>query len=164
MESDQAVRPILAAVDFSPDSEAALVCAAEMAAMFAAPLQIVHVVHDPGEAPGYYAVQGREKHIQKLEDVAASMFNDFISRIIKEHPRLAAVESAERILVTGLPVSRILELAAKIQARMIVMGSQGRTGMARALLGSKAEQVVRLAPIPVTIVKSGKNATDVAGR
>jgi len=39
---------------------------------------------------------------------------------------------------------------------MIVMGSQGRTGLAHALLGSKAEQVVRLSPIPVTIVKSNK--------
>lgn len=154
MAPDQKVRPILVAVDFSADSEAALVCAAEMAAMYAAPLHIVHVVHDPGEAPGYYAVHGREKHMQKLEDVAASMFNDFISRIIKEHPELVAIESAEQILVKGLPVSRILELAANIEARMIVMGSQGRTGMARALLGSKAEQVVRLAPIPVTIVKS----------
>ncbi|MGB5472794.1 MAG: universal stress protein, partial [Gammaproteobacteria bacterium] len=55
---------------------------------------------------------------------------------------------------TGLPVNRILELADKSAARMIVMGSQGRTGLARALLGSKAEQVVRLAHIPVTIVKS----------
>jgi nucleotide-binding universal stress UspA family protein len=39
---------------------------------------------------------------------------------------------------------------------MIVMGSQGRTGLARAMLGSKAEQVVRLSPIPVMIVKDGK--------
>lgn len=158
MASDQQARPILAAVDFSPDSEAALICAAEMAAKYAVPLQVVHVVHDPGEAPGYYAAHGREKHVQKLEDVAASMFNDFIDRIIQEHPELAAIESADRSLVTGLPVSRILELAANVQARMIVMGSQGRTGLARALLGSKAEQVVRLAPIPVTIVKSGKES------
>ena len=156
MAPDQQARPILAAVDFSPDSEAALVCAAELAAVYGAPLQVVHVVHDPGDAPGYYAVHGSEKHMQKLEDVAASMFNDFIGRIIQERPELAAIESAERILVTGLPVTRILELAGKIQARMIVMGSQGRTGLARALLGSKAEQVVRLAPMPVTIVKSGE--------
>ena len=60
------------------------------------------------------------------------------------------------MLVVGLPVNRILESAEKINARMIVMGSQGRTGLARAMLGSKAEQVVRLAPIPVMIVKDGK--------
>jgi len=38
---------------------------------------------------------------------------------------------------------------------MIVMGSQGRTGIAHMMLGSKAEQVVRLSPVPVTIVKDG---------
>jgi nucleotide-binding universal stress UspA family protein len=49
-----------------------------------------------------------------------------------------------------------MESAKKIRARMIVMGSQGRTGLARAMLGSKAEQVVRLAPVPVMIVKEEK--------
>lgn len=58
------------------------------------------------------------------------------------------------LLLVGLPVNRILEAAEKTGARMIVMGSQGRTGLARALLGSKAEQVVRLAPLPVMIVKT----------
>ena len=36
---------------------------------------------------------------------------------------------------------------------MVVMGSAGRTGLSRFLLGSKAEQVLRLCPVPVTIVK-----------
>jgi len=54
-------------------------------------------------------------------------------------------------------VNRILEVAEQNHARMIVMGSQGRTGLKHALLGSKAEQVVHLSPIPVTIVKEDKN-------
>jgi len=41
---------------------------------------------------------------------------------------------------------------------MIVMGSQGRTGLAHALLGSKAEQIVHLSPIPVTIIKADAKA------
>ena len=57
------------------------------------------------------------------------------------------------MLVVGLPVSRIMETAKKIDARMIVMGSQGRTGLDHLLLGSKTEQVVRLSPIDVTVVK-----------
>ena len=150
--------PILVPVDFSPDSEAALSCAAELSALLKAPLLIVHVVHDPGEAPGYYAVKGHTKHLQKLEDVAAGMLNEFIQAFSEAHPGLATVKTAETTLVTGLPVNRILELAEKSAARMIVMGSQGRTGLARALLGSKAEQVVRLARIPVTIVKSDRDA------
>ncbi len=147
--------PILVPVDFSPDSEAALACAAELSALFKAPLLIVHVVHDPGEAPGYYAVPGRDSHLHKLEDVAADMFREFVQSFAAAHPEFTALGDAETSLVTGLPVNRILELVDKSGARMIVMGSQGRTGLARVLLGSKAEQIVRLARIPVTIVKSG---------
>jgi nucleotide-binding universal stress UspA family protein len=74
--------------------------------------------------------------------------------MMKKHPDQPAMATAETSLVVGLPVTRILETAARVKAGMIVMGSQGRTGLAHALLGSKAEQVVRLAPIPVTIVKA----------
>jgi nucleotide-binding universal stress UspA family protein len=156
MAATPPARPILVPVDFSADSEAALVCAAELSTLFNAPLLVVHVVHDPGEAPGYYAVKGHNKHLQKLEDVAAEMFEEFLRTFAETHPELVAITTAETTLVTGLPVSRILEIADRSGARMIVMGSQGRTGLAHALLGSKAEQVVRLARIPVTIVKSDR--------
>ena len=84
------------------------------------------------------------------------MLEEFFHRMLKEHSGLPALQHAKTMLVVGLPVNRILESAEKIRARMIVMGSQGRTGLARAMLGSKAEQVVRLAPIPVLIVKDGE--------
>jgi len=154
MASAPPLRPILVPVDFSADSEAALACAAELSTLFNAPLLILHVVHDPGEAPGYYAVKDRGKHLQKLEDVATGMFEAFLRGFAEAHPGLVAITTAETRLVTGLPVSRILEVADGSGARMIVMGSQGRTGLGRVLLGSKAEQVVRLARVPVTIVKS----------
>lgn len=154
MAETRSAQPILVPVDFSSDSEAALRCAAELSTLFKAPLLVVHVVHDPGDAPGYYAVKGHNKHLHKLEDVAAGMFEEFMRTFAEAHPELTAIKTAETSLVTGLPVNRILELADKSGARMIVMGSQGRTGLAHVLLGSKAEQVVRLAHIPVTIVKS----------
>jgi nucleotide-binding universal stress UspA family protein len=59
-------------------------------------------------------------------------------------------------LVTGLPASRIIEVAEKIGASSIVMGSRGQTGLKYLFLGSKAERVVQLAEIPVTIVKGQK--------
>lgn len=148
--------PILVPVDFSPYSEAALLCAADLAAVLKAPLVVLHVVHDPGEAPGYYAVKGRKKQVRRLEDVAAEMLRTFMKKIMQQHPGLPALAGAKTELVTGLPVTRILEIAEKSQARMIVMGSQGRTGLSHVLLGSKAEQIVHLSPIPVTIVKAKK--------
>jgi nucleotide-binding universal stress UspA family protein len=152
-KNDAMEKPILVPVDFSPDSEAALTFAAELADMLKAPLLVLHVVHDPGQAPGYYSVKGAGKHLQKMEDVAAEMLQEFMQDISRKHQELGPLKAAETKLVTGIPVSRILEIAEKTDARMIVMGSQGRTGLAHALLGSKAEQVVRLAPVPVTIAK-----------
>jgi nucleotide-binding universal stress UspA family protein len=149
-------KPILVSVDFSSHSETALVCAAELAGKLGTGLIILHVVHDPGEAPGYYSVKGRDKQLRRMEDVAAEMLDDFSRKMQKKHSGLSALKDATTMLVVGLPVNRILESAEKVDARMIVMASKGRTGLAHILLGSKAEQVVRLAPLPVLIVKDTK--------
>ena len=153
MTPKQHAQPILVPVDFSPHSEAALACAAELAEVLRAPLVVLHVVHDLAQAPGYYTVKGRKKQLRRMEDVAADMLDDFMQEMHKKHPEQAVLENATTTLVVGLPVNRILETAEKLNARMIVMGSQGRTGLAHVLLGSKAEQVVRLSPASVMIVK-----------
>ena len=144
---------ILVPVDFSAHSEAALLFAAECAGRMDATLNVLHVVHDPGEAPGYYLVKGRKKQLRRLEDVANDMLDDFVHRVQEENKDLPALNKLNTLLVTGLPVNRILEIAKKLNTKMIVMGSQGRTGLSHLMLGSRAEQVVRLSPIPVTIVK-----------
>jgi nucleotide-binding universal stress UspA family protein len=149
-------KPILVPVDFSSYSETALVNAAELAEKLDSNIVILHVVHDLNDAPGYYSVKGRNKQMRRMEDVAAEMLEEFFHKMQKKYDALAAMKHATTMLVVGLPVNRILESAKKINARMIVMGSQGRTGLARAMLGSKAEQVVRLAAIPVMIVKDEK--------
>jgi nucleotide-binding universal stress UspA family protein len=153
MPSRTKKQSILVPVDFSPHSGAALVCAAELAEVLDLPIVVLHVVHDLGEAPGYYAIKGRKKHLARMEDVAADMLDDFMRKVRKKFPERQTLKDAETVLVVGLPVSRILEMAKRINARMIIMGSMGRTGISHVLLGSKAEQVVRLAPIPVMIVK-----------
>ena len=149
-------KPILVPVDFSAPSETALVNAAVLAEKLDSDIVMLHVVHDLNDAPGYYSVKGRNKQMRRMEDVAAEMLEEFFLKMKRKHANLVALEHATTMLVVGLPVNRILESASKIHARMIVMGSQGRTGLARAMLGSKAEQVVRLAPIPVMIVKDEK--------
>jgi nucleotide-binding universal stress UspA family protein len=156
MTAKEKNKPILVPVDFSSNSEAALVNAAELAEKLGSDLVILHIVHDLNEAPGYYAVKGRGKQMRRMEDVAVEMLDEFFHKMQKNYSDLVALKQATTMLVVGLPVNRILESAEKINARMIVMGSQGRTGLTRAMLGSKAEQVVRLAPIPVMIVKEEK--------
>ena len=156
MTTEDDSNPLLVPVDFSSHSETALVYAAELAEMLGSKLVILHIVHDLNEAPGYYSVKGRGKQMRRMEDVAAEMLDEFLRKMKKKFSELVALEQATTMLVVGLPVNRILESADKIQARMIIMGSQGRTGLARAMLGSKAEQVVRLASLPVMIVKDKK--------
>jgi nucleotide-binding universal stress UspA family protein len=147
-------QPILVPIDFSPYSEAALLFACELAEAIRAPVVILHVVHDPGDAPGYYEVKGRKKQLKRLQDLAAEKFEEFFGKLLEEHPKLDALKRATRKLVVGLPVTRILELIEKTRPKMVVMGSAGRTGLSRFVLGSKAEQLVRLCPTPVTIVKN----------
>jgi nucleotide-binding universal stress UspA family protein len=150
---------ILVPVDFSPHSEAALSFAAGLADTTDERLIVLHVVHDPGDTPGYYSVKGRKKQLRRLEDVAVEMLEEFMRKMTKEHPEAAALAKAESQLVTGLPVTRILEMVKKYQPYMVVMGSKGRTGLAHLFLGSKAEQVVHLCPVPVTIVKARPKKT-----
>ena len=146
-------RPILVPIDFSSFSEEALIWAAHAARRFEAPLVTLHVVHDPESAPGYYQrSKKRKKHLKRFEEAAADMMDEFLDGVRTKHPKLLG--ELEFRLVVGLPVTRILEVAREIDARMIVVGSQGRTGLAALLLGSKAEKVARLSPVPVTIVKS----------
>ena len=146
---------ILVPVDFSPYSEAAVRLASDLANSLSAPLIILHVVHDPGEAPGYYSVKGKKKQLRRMEDVASEMLDEFVNKMSGELANSKAMKSASRMLVKGLPVTRILEVVDTEKPRMVVMGSQGRTGLKHLFLGSKAEQIVRLCPIPVTIVKDG---------
>jgi len=147
---------ILVPVDFSPHSKEALLFAAKLAERLVAPLVILHVIHDPGDAPGYYP-QKDPKHPHRIPDIAAEMMADFIKKTAEENPSLPTILQAEIKMVTGLPVTRIIEVAEQYKPQMVVMGSKGRTGLAHLLLGSKAEQVVRLCPFPVTIIKMQDN-------
>lgn len=154
MAAKQNKRPFLVPVDFSLHSTAALLKACELAECMNSPVIVLHVVHDPGEMPGYYARMTKKKYLVRMEDVAQEMFDEFIEITRKNNPQQKYLKKAETMLVIGLPVTRILEVAEKINASMVIMGSQGRTGLKHMMLGSKAEQVVRLCPIPVTIVKA----------
>ncbi|MDH3592393.1 MAG: universal stress protein [Planctomycetota bacterium] len=148
------VRPIVVPVDFSPHSEAALLWAANAAGSFGASLLVLHVVHDPAAAPGYYARANETGLVRSMEEIAKQLLDEFVERIRAEHPGHAALDDARVEMVVGLPANRILEVAEREDAPLIVMGSQGRTGLRHLLIGSKALRVVQLSTIPVTIVKA----------
>lgn len=149
-------RVILVPVDFSDHSRAALLHACELADIIGAAVVVLHVVHDPGEMPGYYTTLIKKKRFSRIPDTAAEAFDEFMAKAIDAHPDLHSLRQAERFMVIGLPVSRILEVAAEAAPYLVVVGSQGRTGLKHLVIGSKASQVVQLCPVPVTVVKSNK--------
>ena len=145
---------LLVAVDFTPFSEEALIFASQLAEKLESQLVVLHVIHDPAEAPGFYAQKGKEtKFLQSMEEAAEEMMEEFLTKMRNNHPDQLPIKEAVPLLVVGTPVTRILEIAEKKQASMIIIGSHGRTGLSHLLVGSKAERVVQLSPIPVTVVK-----------
>ncbi len=128
-----ALKHVLIATDFGPASTHALRMAADLASSLDARLSVVHVV---APAPYPYPVPPSDEAVAKargeLEDLAESLGG-----------------KASTILREGRPAEEIAAVAAEIEADLVVIGSRGRRGIRRALLGSVAEAVVRLAPAPV---------------
>ena len=151
--------PVLVAFDFSIYSEAALAWAANFAAGNDAELVVLHVVHEPAEDPGYYTkLLGKgtveaSHEILTIEEAAEKATQRFLSKACAAIPELGEPAELDIRIIKGVPATRIVELATTLDARLIVMGSHGRTGFEHLLLGSKAEEVVQKSPLPVTIVK-----------
>jgi nucleotide-binding universal stress UspA family protein len=155
MAKKQAKANLLVAVDFSPFSEEALIFAGGLAEKLEAQLLVLHVIHDPAEAPGFYAQKGeKKKFLKSMEEAADEMMEEFLLKMRQAYPDQISIQKAKPLLVVGTPVTRIVEVAKKKKVDMIILGSHGRTGLAHLLVGSKVQGVVHLSPIPVTVVKT----------
>jgi nucleotide-binding universal stress UspA family protein len=156
-EEGEEKRRILVAIDFSEDSASALEYAANLCKRLDDRLIILHVIHDQAGSPGYYTeqkIKGEKKRLKRLEEIADEMLTGFIEKQIDDHPEIKGVlKKAERMLVSGLTVTKILQVVEKTAPELLVLGNKGRTSLKHILLGSKAEQLARLCPIPVTLVK-----------
>jgi nucleotide-binding universal stress UspA family protein len=140
-------------VDFSDDSEAALEWALRHAARDHAPVIALHVIHDPAEAPGFYTRPDKSS-LEPLADIAEEMMEDFLQKFFAEHPDLVRTPAIRTEFVSGLPPTRITEVAERERAALIVMGTEGRTGLHGLLIGSVAERVLQMAKAPVVVVKA----------
>jgi nucleotide-binding universal stress UspA family protein len=147
------VDTILVGIDFSQDSEAALLWADMQASCMSARIVVLHVVHDPAESPGFYRRDDQSERLYPMESVAEDMMKDFIQRMIEEHPECKNFRSIKTRLVSGLPAGRIVEIAQEENAMIIIIGSRGLTGLPHLLLGSTANRVAQLSTRPVMIVK-----------
>jgi nucleotide-binding universal stress UspA family protein len=147
-----AYRRILVPVDGSPTSNAGLREAIELAQGQGASLQLVHVVDYH-----YLAMTGLEAGAY-IEDLMRNLTQSG-RRILKRAEELARKSgvTARGVLVespSGPAADAIVRQARKSKADLIVLGTHGRRGVRRMLMGSDAEQVVRNSPAPVMLVRS----------
>jgi nucleotide-binding universal stress UspA family protein len=137
---------ILCPVDFSKGSEQAINKAEELARSLRAELEIFHAYQLP---------------VFALPDSSVTISPTFVADI-KERAQAALDEHKDRVashdlpvttrIVEGNPADAICDRAQELNASLIVMGTHGRSGFRRFLLGSTAERVVRMATVPVLSV------------
>lgn len=138
-------RHILVPHDFSDTAEQALSFAVALAAKLGARITIVHAY----EVPSYGYPDGvalTAEVAQNIQRAAATALEGVAARTRK--PGL----EVNSVLRQGSAWSEINAAAKEEKADLVVMGTHGRHGLARALLGSVAEKVVRTAPCPVLTV------------
>jgi nucleotide-binding universal stress UspA family protein len=135
---------ILVPIDFDPGSDRALELAKELAQGLGQELVLVHVYQLPVFAyPGIEATT-----VPAILPQVASAARRALDQFARER-------GIHRSLVReGHIATEILAVAKELGAKMIVMATHGRTGIAHALLGSITERVVRESPIPVVTVRS----------
>lgn len=148
--SGDAMERILVPIDFSDHSKAALSYAREIAALYGASLQLVHSIEEP-VYPYFYAPAGGFSMAQQLEELQAKT-EEALDRLVAETD--GPEVPFERFAVSGRPAIEITRLAEEQNSSMIVIATHGLSGLERLLVGSTAEQVVRLAACPVFTVKS----------
>jgi nucleotide-binding universal stress UspA family protein len=151
-----AVTRVLVPVDFSPSSRAALEYAAFVADAFGATVVVLHV----WEPPGYVGPD-----TLALLPVAAAQpgWEETRGEVLREveaflGPAGARPRRLEVRVEAGEPSDVILAAAAKGGADLVVIGTHGRTGLTRLLLGSVAEAVLRRAPCPVLTLRTPHRA------
>jgi hypothetical protein len=74
-----------------------------------------------------------------MEEAAEEMMAEFLKNMRQAYPDQVPIREAVPLLVVGTPVTRIVEIAEKKQAGMIIIGSHGRTGLSHLLMGSKSK-------------------------
>ena len=137
------VKTILHPTDYSESSAAAFDVACALARDFRAELVVCHV------AP--YPVTGTADGM--VFEIPSGSEGEMVDKLKTVRPKDTSIRVTHR-LIRGDAAKEILAAAAACHADLIVMGTHGRTGLSRFLLGSVAEVVLRSANCPVVTVRS----------
>lgn len=148
------IRRILAPTDFGRPATAALDLAVEIARATGATLVILHVCDAAAEL---VAASGRSTTElgRAIRNAAERDLDDVLERT------RAAVREVVGVIKEGSPVREILDVATKRGVDLVIMGTHGRRGARRLLLGSVAEGVVRRSNAPVITVRADRSRSRV---
>ncbi|ESP89345.1 universal stress protein [Candidatus Halobonum tyrrellensis] len=133
-DSDQSTAALEHALDVYPDADFVL----------------LHVVNPERWISAGDEEEGDVYYSSELEETVKQAADDMLTETA-DSVREMGVE-VEAVQVLGQPATGILEYIDENDVDGVVMGSRGRTGLDRLLLGSVAERVVRRSPVPVTVV------------
>jgi nucleotide-binding universal stress UspA family protein len=141
-------KTILFATDFSENSEYAFKYALDMARKYQSLLVIVHVINEPVDLRGFYVPHiSFESLEEEIEEGARKMMKKFCRMHISDY------ENYQTFIVPGIPYDEIIKKSMDLPADLIIMGTQGRSGLDHVLFGSTAEKVVRKSSVPVMTVR-----------
>jgi nucleotide-binding universal stress UspA family protein len=141
------LKRILVPIDFSDCSKKALQYALPLAKQHRAAITLLYVVPTPSYAAGEY---GGVDYASLEAETRAGADKALAALAVDE---IRGEVSADTLVRMGSPALEIIELAKRLPADMIVVSTHGRTGLKHVFLGSVAENVVRLAPCPVLVVR-----------
>ena len=150
-------RKVLVTTDFSPLGNAAVPHAYAVLATRGGSVTLCHVVEVPGLPNPLYAhySPGRVLSGEEREEFRRTLRRS-LEELVPEEARGQAVVATEvRVVETEVAVHEaICQEAKALDVDLIVMASHGHSGLARMLLGSVAERVLRSADRPILIVRS----------
>lgn len=143
---------IVVASDLSESSHSALETAAFFARTHGATLELLHVFDPSPYVPVALPASGSQLMAQ-----AAKEMRDTAEKSLEELAQVALPGLDVKVVCVRREDAgaAIAEHAKAARADLVIVGSHGRTGLKRVLLGSVAERVVRLAPCPVLVVRPG---------
>ena len=148
---------IVVGVDFSPTGETALTRAFELASREVnAEVHVIYVGRGYGPLVHFdYGSElltlGMDEATEKLKAYTERRLMEFIEA--RREKDLSTFRRAVTHIRLDAPAEEIAQLASDLEADLVVVGTHGRRGLRRVLLGSVAEGVVRLAPCPVLVVR-----------
>jgi universal stress protein A len=146
----RSIRKILYATDYSKASARALDEAVSLAKQNRAELLVLHVIEPTGQYAAGEEFSAPELYI-KMEESAEQDAERSMQKLLRKLQQ--AKVKAKSLLLKGTASDQIVKTAKNRKADMIVIGTHGRTGLSKLLMGSVAGKVISMATCPVLTVR-----------